>query len=101
MDVFELRDNLIKSYRTYATSFMRIRDDRIRNRVDEALQEGRLWPHPQIGLNPAFRSGGSVDQLVADGLLHPDAARIFRIEAGAAVRSVAVPGARRAAHLPG
>ena len=31
VDVFELRDDLIDDYREYATSFMRIRDERIRD----------------------------------------------------------------------
>ena len=79
MDVFKLRDDLIGAYREYATSFMRMRDERIRARVTEALDEGKLWPYPQLGLNPAFRSGGSIDSLVSDGLLHPDTAPIFRV----------------------
>ena len=78
MEVFELRNQLIEAYREYATSFMRIRDGRIKARVDQALDEGSLWPHPQIGLNPAFESGGTVSDLVAEGLLHPDCAQIFR-----------------------
>lgn len=79
MDVFELRDDLIGAYRNYATSFINISDPRIRGRVEEALEEGRLWPYPQIGLNPAFHPGGSVDDLVAEGLVHADTAPIFRI----------------------
>ena len=78
MEVFELRNKLIRSYQEYATSFMRIRDTRIKARVDSALAEGKLWPHPQLGLNPAFASGGSVGDLVAEGLLHPDCEQIFR-----------------------
>src|SRR5690606_3381619 len=84
VDVFDLRDDLIGAYREYATSFMRIRDGHIRARVDEALREGRLWPPPQIGLNPAFHPGGTIDELVAEGLLHPDAASIFRVGKSAA-----------------
>ncbi|MGH9192403.1 MAG: DEAD/DEAH box helicase [Acidimicrobiales bacterium] len=80
MDVFKLRDDLIGAYREYATSFMRIRDERIRERVDAALEEARLWPHPQIGLNPSFHPGGTIDELVAEGLLHPETARIFRAD---------------------
>jgi hypothetical protein len=51
VDVFELRDDLITAYRQYTTRFMRISDERIRARVAEALDEGKLWPYPQIGLN--------------------------------------------------
>jgi hypothetical protein len=79
VDVFKLRDDLIGAYREYATSFMNIRDARLRERVDAALREGRLWPHPQVGLNPAFHPGGTIDDLVVEGLLHPDVASVFRL----------------------
>lgn len=79
MDVFKLRDDLIEAYREYATSFMRIRNQRIKDRVGEALSDGKLWPNPQIGLNPAFHPGGTIDELVADGLLHQETAPIFRV----------------------
>ncbi|MGH9244905.1 MAG: DEAD/DEAH box helicase [Acidimicrobiales bacterium] len=79
MDVFELRNRLIGDYRDYVESFMRIRDERIRERVDLALTQGALWPEPRIGLNPAFEPGGTVDELVAEGLLHPDSAKAFQV----------------------
>ena len=79
MDVFELREMLTGAYRDYATSFMRIRDDRIRSRVDEALDAGKLWPHPLIGLNPAFEPGGSIEDLIGEGVLHPRTSDIFRL----------------------
>ncbi len=79
MDVFELRDHLTGAYREYATSFMRLRDDRIRGCVEEALNAGKLWPHPLIGLNPAFEPGGGIDDLIGEGVLHPGTSDIFRL----------------------
>lgn len=70
MDVFDLRRGLIEDYREYVSSFIRIRDDRIREKVDSWFNQGRLWPDPMVGLNPTFATGGSVDDLVADGTLH-------------------------------
>ncbi len=78
MDVFELRRKLVEDYGEYATSFVNITDERIRKHVDEELKGGLLWPEPLIQLNPAFESGGTVDELVARGLLHPECERIFR-----------------------
>jgi ATP-dependent helicase YprA (DUF1998 family) len=34
---------------------------------------------PLITVNPHYEQGARVDQLVADGLLHPDVARVFRV----------------------
>ena len=41
------------------------------------------WPDPWLSLNPSFESGGHVAELVAEGLLHPECERIFRVKQGA------------------
>lgn len=79
MDVFKLRDQLVGDYADYIRSFLTFRDDRIREHVDTSLREGHLWPDPMIGLNPAFESGGAVDDLVADDVLHRECSNIFRV----------------------
>lgn len=80
MDVFRLRDKLVGDYQQYVTSFVNIRDGRIRKRVDEELEAGLLWPEPLIQLNPSFEPGGYVDELLGEGLLHAEADRIFRMK---------------------
>ena len=77
MNVFELRDQLLDDYRRYATSFMRLRDERIQTEVQNALDQGLLWPPPRIGLNPAFETGTSVESMVNEGILHPGCQDIF------------------------
>ncbi len=89
MDVFDLRDRVVREYASYVTSFFTIRDDKIRARVDEELkQRSVLWPEPLVQLNPAFEPGESLDELVADGTLHPECRRIFAVkdETGAVQR---------------
>ncbi len=78
MDIFDLHSTLIDDYRSYVSSFITPRDKHIRQRVDEALTNGDLWPHPMVALNPAFESGGTIPDLVAKGQLHPQCADIFR-----------------------
>ncbi len=78
MDVFQLRDRVVAEYREYATSFVTISDERIRRRVEEELDAGLLWPEPLVQLNPTFEPGGTIDELVRRGLLHPECSRIFR-----------------------
>ncbi len=79
MDVFALREQLVQDYRHYAESFLTIKDDRIREHVERELDEGLLWPDPPLQLNPAFESGGYIDDLVQEKLLHDECARIFRV----------------------
>ena len=70
MDVFDLRERVVGEYRRYAESFVEIADGRIREGVDEALDSGLLWPHPRVGVNPAFEPGASIEDLVESGQLH-------------------------------
>ena len=80
MDVFSLRDSIIRGdYASYTSSFIEIADQRIRDEVESRFASGLLWPDPLLQLNPAFASGGSVDDLVKRGLLHPLCAKIFRV----------------------
>ena len=54
MNVFELRNRLITDYGHFVRSFMHIQDERIRDKVEEELRTGLLWPEPLIQLNPFF-----------------------------------------------
>lgn len=80
MDVFELRNQIIADYERFSRSFTAIRADDIRQVVEQEYLSGRFWPAPLIQLNPNFMSGGTVDELVAEGLLDPECAKIFRIK---------------------
>lgn len=77
MDVFKLREQLILEYSTYASSFIQIRDQRLYEAVHQSLNEGTFWPDPLIQLNPNFEVGGTVSELVAEGILHEECNRIF------------------------
>jgi ATP-dependent helicase YprA (DUF1998 family) len=80
MNVFDLRDRLVGDYASYTRSFIKIADARISNTVESSLNAGAFWPEPLLQLNPTFLPGGTIDELVADGSLHAECARIFRIE---------------------
>ncbi|MEI6045565.1 MAG: DEAD/DEAH box helicase, partial [Chloroflexota bacterium] len=78
MRVFELRDQLIKDYAKYVTSFINVRDPEIQKYVDQNIEAGVLWPEPLIQLNPSFEPGALIDQLVNEDLLHKECRNIFR-----------------------
>ena len=80
MDVFDLRARLVADYQSYTRSFIKIRDGRIGQFVDEALASGAFWPEPLLQLNPTFLPGGTIDELVDRDVLHPECGRIFRID---------------------
>ena len=80
MDIFGVRDQLVDDYREYTASFVDVHDARIRAHVAERMEAGYQWPDPWVSLNPNFASGGTITELVAAGLLHPDCERIFRLK---------------------
>lgn len=86
MDVFGVRDRLIEDYREFTGSFVDIHDKAIREHVDERMASGYQWPDPWLSLNPSFAPGGTVSELVDQGLLQPAAREIFRLESGQQLR---------------
>lgn len=77
MDVFQIRNDLIKDYSNYISSFIQIKDSRISEYVNNSIQQGLLWPDPLIQLNPSFEPGKWIDELVDEGVLHKECKRIF------------------------
>jgi superfamily II DNA/RNA helicase len=86
VDVFGVRDRLIDDYKQFTGSFVDIRDKGIRDHVDERMARGYQWPDPWLSLNPSFASGGTISELVGQGLLEPAASNIFRMENGHQLR---------------
>lgn len=82
MDVFSVRERLVQDYRSFTAAFVEPRDERIKAFIDQRLAEGSQWPEPWLSLNPSFAGGGTVDELVDAGLLHPENSRIFRVKSG-------------------
>jgi ATP-dependent helicase YprA (DUF1998 family) len=80
MDVFRVRDRLIDDYREFTGSFVDIHDKNIREHVAERMARGYQWPDPWLSLNPNFASGGTVTDLIAEGLLQPECEKIFRLK---------------------
>lgn len=78
MDVFAVHQQLIKDYRAFTEGGTIIRDERIAAFVEKDLDAKSQWPDPWLSLNPFFATGGTVLELVKDGVLHPECARIFQ-----------------------
>jgi len=80
MDVFDLRHRLIVDYASYTRSFIKIADPVIAAKVDSEFEAGAFWPEPLLQLNPTFRPGGTIDDLITEGIWDAKCARIFRID---------------------
>ena len=78
LDVFALRDSVVREYKRFATSFTTIHAPDIREQVEGIYAGDRYWPEPLIQINPSYKRSTDVGALVASGVLDPGCADIFR-----------------------
>lgn len=78
MNVFDTHSKIIADYASYIRSFINISDPAIRETVEVALAEGKLWPEPLLQFNPAYELAGSVSDVAKTGLLHVALTDIFK-----------------------
>jgi hypothetical protein len=83
MSIFELHRRVLEDYQDFIRAFVIARDPRIQAEIHRLLQdEQHLWPEPLVQLSPAYRREATIDQLAAEGLLHPITTQIFRRSGG-------------------
>jgi len=82
LDIFQFRNQVIGDYRQYIESFLKIRDSKVKAFVDQELDKGQLWTDPLVQLNPKYRTGATVSELVKENILHPDCEKYFRTKEG-------------------
>lgn len=78
MDVFKYRDSIIDNYRSFSTSFTKIRVNDIKEFVNKAYDSGHYWPDPLIQQSPSFVIGQTVEELVKNNKLHDKCKETFR-----------------------
>lgn len=82
LDIFNFRNDIIGDYKRYIESFLKIRDRKVKEFVDKELEAGQLWTDPLIQLNPKYKQGATVTELVEQGVLHPDCVSYFSRDDG-------------------
>lgn len=81
-NIFDLHKEIRNDYKQYIDSFINISDPQILDTVKAAFNSQELYPEPLIQFNPAFESGGKVEDLVSEGILTRDFNDIFYDEQG-------------------
>ena len=78
MDIFNFHQNVISEYSDYINSFIDIKDERIRNYVNEQLTSQKLWPEPLIQFNPSYEKSDSIEKLSQQGIVVSELVHIFK-----------------------
>ncbi|MCX2728165.1 DEAD/DEAH box helicase [Thermomicrobium sp. 4228-Ro] len=85
--VFALHRSVLQDYQDFIRAFVIARDPRIQAEIHRLLlDEQHLWPEPLVQLSPAYRRDATVDDLAAEGVLHPTTAQVFRRPDGQPIR---------------
>lgn len=77
LDIFQLRTEVVNDYRQYIESFLKIKDEKVSQFIQQELKQGYLWPDPLIQINPAYKKGKTIYELIDEKLLHPECANYF------------------------
>ena len=77
IDILKLQKEVIGQYKSYVSSFLQVKDERIRNFCQNILDKGELWPDPILQCSPGFQRGESVKELIQSGVFHPEMNNIF------------------------
>lgn len=78
-NVFEFRDSLVGEYSSFSRSFSKISAKDILEEVERQYENGRYWPDPLVQINPNYQRKGTVQELVAQGILHKHCSDIFQV----------------------
>src|SRR6267143_3997012 len=78
MTVFDLDRYVVREYERFARSFTDIHAGDLNTKIAGAYASNKFWPEPMIQINPRFKTGGTVGQLVKSGDLAPGIDKIFR-----------------------
>ncbi len=76
-NIFDLHKDILDDYKLYIDSFINIADEKILATVRKDFDSGNLYPEPLVQFNPSFESGGSVEDLVNNGVLVKEFNNIF------------------------
>jgi len=83
LNPFQVLDAVQQDYLTYVRTFQHFQNPEIRDWVLERIEHGTLlWKPPFVQLSRPFAPGDPLEDLVAEGLLHPDTPTIFRRDPG-------------------
>jgi ATP-dependent helicase YprA (DUF1998 family) len=71
MDAFKVHDQIVSDYKSYLNSFLNIKDERIKQYVEDELEKDSFLPEPLIQFNPPYKEAAeSLDDLYRNEVIH-------------------------------
>ncbi|MDZ4099225.1 MAG: DEAD/DEAH box helicase, partial [Methylophilaceae bacterium] len=79
MQAFDLDSSLVENYSSFSRSFSKVRAPDLKAAIDAQYADGHFWPDALLSINPHFEKGKTTTQLVAEGMIAPETAQVFRM----------------------
>jgi hypothetical protein len=57
--IFNIHQKIMDDYKHFVSSFINIKNERIKEVVETEINQGKFWPEPLIQFNPSFEQGKS------------------------------------------
>lgn len=81
MDPFKVYQEVKQQYKSYIRTFQKFKKQEIEDFVKDKIDNGTmLWQEPIIQISKKFKPGKTLDEIIADGLVHPAVKDIFRFK---------------------
>lgn len=77
MNTIQTHKEVVDNYRSYLKSFLSIRDERIKEKVEKAFNSDGFLPEPLIQFNPEYEKSEPLKNLVNSGYVTEDLPRVF------------------------
>lgn len=78
MNPFETLRYVQEQYKTYVYTFQKIKNPHIQRWIFDRINNGSLlWRAPHVQLNQRFAPGQTLQEMITNGLLHPDVQKVF------------------------
>ncbi|MGQ9581152.1 MAG: DEAD/DEAH box helicase, partial [Armatimonadota bacterium] len=78
MNPFTVLEQLQEDYRTFVIGSQPIKSNDVLKAMDEEIEHGDLlWKDPYVQIARRWKHAGPITDLIKEGLLHPDCAKVF------------------------
>lgn len=77
MQAFDLDSSMVENYSIFSRSFSKARAPDLEAAIDAQYAGFHTWPNALPSINPHFEKGENTTELVAEGMIAPETARVF------------------------
>ena len=86
MKAFDFDSQIIGRYSNFSRSFTKIRSADLTEAIEAEYDANRFWPDSLLSLNPRYKGGPTISELVESGDLDDATGKIFRFDPSSTLR---------------